>query len=68
MIRSFASDGTRDTVVIEWNDPAFEMPLPVQIGEHRELVAMPGGRVQLTADPGSEVVVDPDREVLIAER
>jgi len=53
-----------DRVVIAWDDPAFEMPLPVLVGERRRLVAMPGGRAEIVVDPSLEVVVDPDGEVL----
>jgi aminopeptidase N len=55
-------------VELGWNDPAFEMPLPVRIGDRKRLVDMPGGRAELRVDPGVEVVIDPDREVLTAAR
>ena len=61
-------DGGAERIEIEWNDPSFEMPLPVQIGDTRELVAMPGGRAEFQVDPGTEVAIDPDREVLTAAR
>lgn len=61
-------DGGLESVAIEWDDPAFEMPLPVQIGDKRKLVSMPGGRAEFKVAPGVEVVVDPDREVLTADR
>jgi aminopeptidase N len=61
-------DGGAERIEIEWNDPSFEMPLPVQIGDRRRLVAMPGGRAEFRVDAGTEVVVDPDREVLTVER
>jgi aminopeptidase N len=60
--------GGLESVVIEWDDPNFEMPLPVQIGDKRKLVSMPGGRAEFKVNPGVEVVVDPDREVLTADR
>jgi aminopeptidase N len=53
-----------DRIEIAWSDPSFEMPLPVRIGDRREVVAMPAGRAELQVDPGTAVVVDPDREVL----
>ena len=46
----------------------FEMVLPVQIGDRRKLVAMPGGRAEFRVDAGTGVVVDPDHEVLTAAR
>ena len=61
-------DGGTEQIELEWNDPSFEMPLPVQIGDRRRLVAMPGGRAEFQVDAGIEVVVDPDREVLTAAR
>jgi len=60
--------GGRDRIVVAWNDPSFEMPVPVQIGSKRRLVAMPGGRAEFGADPGVAVVVDPDDEILTAVR
>ncbi len=47
---------------------SFEMPLPVEIDGHRELVTMPGGRAELRVESGAEVVVDPDNEVLVTAR
>ena len=61
-------NGGEERIEIAWNDPTFEMPLPVQIGDKRQLVAMPGGRAEFTVDAGTEVVVDPNREVLTVER
>ncbi|MEE4270575.1 MAG: M1 family metallopeptidase [Thermoanaerobaculales bacterium] len=55
---------TGDRVTVAWDDPSFEMPLPVEIDGRRELVAMAGGRAELTVDPQAEVVVDPEREIL----
>jgi aminopeptidase N len=60
--------GNVERIAISWDDPSFEMPLPVEIdGEHR-LVAMPGGRAELTVPAGADVVVDARREVLAVER
>ena len=55
-------------LVVEWDEPSFEMPLPVSIDGRREILAMPGGRGEMSFDPGSEVVVDPEREVLWESR
>jgi hypothetical protein len=55
-------------VIIRWDDPTFEMPLPVAIDGERHLVPMPGGGAELAVEPGAEVVVDPGREVLAATR
>jgi aminopeptidase N len=59
-------DGATDVVTVEWNDPEFEMPLPVRVGDDLRRVAMPGGRAELHVAPGTPVVVDPDGEVLTA--
>ncbi len=63
---SRVQDAGAERIELVWDDPAFEMPLPVQIGDRRRLVAMPGGRARFRVDRGTEVVVDPDREVLTA--
>ena len=61
-------DGRGERIELEWNDPSFEMPLPVRVGDRRRLVAMPEGRAEFRVDIGTEVVVDPDNEVLTAIR
>ena len=63
---SRVNEGPTDRVTLEWNDAAFEMPLPVQIGDRREIVAMPGGRGEFEVDTNADVIVDPNREVLTA--
>ncbi len=65
---SRVSDRGAERIELAWDDPAFEMPLPVQIGDRRRLVAMPGGRAEFRVDIGTEIVVDPDSEVLSAAR
>jgi aminopeptidase N len=60
-------DGT-DEIRLEWDDPSFEMPLPVWVGNTRRVVAMPGGRAVFGVDPGTRVLVDPKNEVLAANR
>ena len=61
-------DRGAERIELEWNDPSFEMPLPVKIGDRRRLVAMPGGRAEFRVDAGIEVVIDPDGEILSASR
>ena len=63
---SRVNEGPTDRVTLEWNDAACEMPLPVQIGDRREIVAMPGGRGEFEVDTNADVIVDPNREVLTA--
>jgi aminopeptidase N len=63
-----SSSGAADRVEIRWDDPGFEMPLPVAVDGERRLVEMPGGRAELTVARSAEVVVDPRREVLAQPR
>jgi hypothetical protein len=51
-------------VTVAWDDPAFELPLPVTIGGEPRRLAMPGGRATLEVDAGAEVEIDPDGWVL----
>jgi len=53
-----------DRIELEWDDPGFEMPLPVRVGNSRRMVAMPQGQAAFEVDPGTEVAVDPRNEVL----
>ena len=59
-------DGGAERVEIKWNDPSFEMPLPVEIDGERRLVKMQGGRAEIEVARGAIVSVDPNREVLAA--
>ena len=59
-----AGDNGRETVTLSWDDPAFEMPLPVVVeGETRRL-EMPGGQGKLEVATGTAVEVDPQGWVL----
>jgi len=60
------NDGNSERVEITWDDRSFEMPLPVRIGDRKELVPMRGGQAELRIEPGTPVAVDPDLEVLTA--
>jgi aminopeptidase N len=57
-----------DRIELEWDDPSFEMPLPVWVGSTRRVVGMPGGRAAFDVEPGTEIRVDPQKEVLTANR
>jgi hypothetical protein len=49
-----------------WDDPRYELPLPVVVdGEERRL-EMPGGRASFLVDAGAAVEVDP-RGLILAE-
>ena len=59
-----AADNGRETVTLSWDDPAFEMPLPVVVaGENRRL-EMRAGKGQLEVATGTPIEVDPDGWVL----
>ena len=58
-----AEDG-RERVEIAWDDPAFELPLPVSVGGEMLRLEMPGGRAEFLVVPGTTVEVDPDGRVL----
>jgi len=58
-----AEDG-RERVEIAWDDPAFELPLPVSVGGEMRRLEMPGGRTELTVEPGTTIEVDPEGRVL----
>jgi aminopeptidase N len=59
---SMSRDGSM--VNLSWDDPAFELPLPVTVGGEPRRVAMPGGRAEIEVGEGVEVVVDPDGRIL----
>lgn len=60
-------DGAGERVELSWDDPAFELPLPVAIGDGIERVEMPGGRGSVVVPPGTEISVDP-KGLVLAER
>jgi aminopeptidase N len=57
-------EGERDRVTISWDDPEFEMPLPVQVAGVEQRVEMAGGRASILVDRGATVEVDPLGRVL----
>jgi len=57
-------DGDRDRISINWDDPDFEMPLPVPVDGRERRVDMTGGRASFLVDPGVTVEVDPLGRVL----
>ena len=66
MTRSSSAAG--DRVELAWDDPGFAMPLPVAVDGTRRWLAMPGGRATLEVPPGTEIEVDPRRELLADTR
>ena len=59
-----AGDNGRETVTLRWDDPSFEMPLPVVVGDQTRRLEMPGGSGQVEVATGTEVEVDPQGWVL----
>jgi len=53
-----------DWITILWDDPDFEMPLPVWIGDREYRVEMTGGRATLVVERGTTVEVDPLGHIL----
>ena len=49
----------REAIELAWDEPAFELPLPVAIAGEERRVEMPGGRARLEVAAGAEVAVDP---------
>jgi len=63
MTRAPAGEG-RERIELAWDDPAFELPLPVAVdGEERRL-EMPRGRGALEVAAGAAVEIDPRGKVL----
>lgn len=56
--------GAGGQVEISWNDPAFELPIPVDVGGRVRRVEMPGGYGSLTVPNGAEVAIDPEGLIL----
>ena len=65
MVRRARGDG--DRVQIFWDDPEFELPLPVFVGGEELRIEMTGGRGEIMVDRGVAVEVDPLGRVYAAE-
>ncbi len=59
-----AGDNGRETVTLRWEDPSFEMPLPVAIGGESRRLEMTGGQESFEVATGTVVEVDPQGWVL----
>lgn len=66
-IRRELEDG-RDVVFVSWDDPSFEMPLPIRIDDDTYRFDMKGGEVEVDVPRGATVEVDPEGRVLAAQR
>ena len=58
MSRARAAD--HETIVLEWNDPLFQLPIPVSVNGKMHRIAMRGGKGSLRIPLDAEVKVDPD--------
>ena len=59
-----AGDNGRETVTLSWDDPAFEMPLPVKVGDETRRLELTGGKATLEVATGAPIEVDPQGWVL----
>ena len=59
-----AGDNGRETVTLSWDDPGFEMPLPVVVAGETRRLEMPGGKGSVEVATGAAVEVDPQGWVL----
>ena len=62
MARAPAGDGT-ERIDFTWDDPAFQLPLPVNLAGEATRVPMPNGRGANEVAAGAEVEVDPDGRI-----
>ena len=63
LARASAGPG-RELISLAWDDPAFELPLPVTVGTDRRRIDMPDGRALFAVPAGTGVAVDPEGRVL----
>jgi aminopeptidase N len=59
-----ASAGAGERIRVAWDDPAFELALPVAIDGVERRVEMPGGRAELEVPAAAVVEVDPRGRIL----
>jgi aminopeptidase N len=61
--RTPAADGG-ESVTLSWDDPTFELALPVAIDGDVRRIEMPDGRATLNVAAGAEIEIDPEGRVL----
>jgi aminopeptidase N len=59
-----SSEGGSERIVISWDDPDFELPLPVSVGGEMRRVEMSGGRAEFVVEPGTVIEIDPEGRIL----
>lgn len=47
------------TLVLEWDDPIFQLPIPVEVNGEIQVVEMPAGKGELEIPLDAEIEVDP---------
>ena len=57
-------EGDRERVTVSWDDPAFEMPLPMTVGGEERRLEMVGGSASFLVDPGTPLETDAGGRVL----
>jgi aminopeptidase N len=57
-------EGDRERVTVSWDDPAFEMPLPMTVGGEERRLEMAGGSASFLVDPGTPLEIDAGGRVL----
>jgi aminopeptidase N len=57
-------EGDRQRITVRWDDPNFELPLPIRVAGEAQRLEMPGGRTSFEADRSAIVEVDPFGRVL----
>ncbi len=63
-IDRLAGDNGRETVTVAWEDPDFEMPLPVVVAGEALRLEMSGGKGSVEVATGTAIEVDPQGWVL----
>jgi len=63
-VERVVGDSGRETVTLTWEDPAFEMPLPVVVSGETRRLEMTAGKGTFEVAAGTEVEVDPAGWVL----
>ncbi|HHQ49587.1 MAG TPA: M1 family peptidase, partial [Acidobacteria bacterium] len=59
-----SASGKGEKLQLAWDDPSFELPIPVSVGGQLHRVAMPQGHGELVIPAGAEVEVDPEGLIL----
>lgn len=67
MSRSSSAAGAGDEIALAWDDPRFELALPVEVAGELRRVEMPGGRARFRVAAGATVEVAARGRVLADE-